>query len=530
MKNKVFKRIFSRFPLTALIIILMFVALYLISVYGFYYLGNALVALFPALEEYTEHMEIGFEIMRWIIVLIAVLHCANRDMVPETKIPWLLCITIMNLFGVAIYVVFSWHRPSRKERRLYRALFDITEERAAKGSSPEELRSKMGHWSAVSVALSTANPSAAIHAGTKTEYFPVGEKFRDRLLGDLEHAEKYILLEYFIIERGEFWNAILEILERKVKEGVIVRLMYDDIGCMGKIHLNYHRTLRKKGIDCIKFNPFVPVVTSVHNNRDHRKIVVIDGKVGYTGGINLADEYVNAVQPFGHWKDTAVRLEGAGVHNLTLLFYRLYCMQKKEVEDITPFLVQKHEHFEDEGFVQPFGDGPHPLYKRHLGEDVYVNIISSANKYVWISTPYLIIDYRMREALTLAAQRGVDVRIVTPHVPDKKVAFALTRSNYAALIKGGVKIYEYTPGFMHAKMVLADDDVALVGTINLDYRAFLYHFEDAVLMYKTRAMESMKADMATTFSLSKQQTLEDAKRSVVWRWVCEIAKLFAPLF
>ncbi len=529
MKNRTLKKLMSRLPLTALAIMGTFVALFLLSVYCFYHLSGWIVFLIPALAPHKDIIDAVLEVIRFLIIFITALHCANRDLVPETKIPWLICITILNLFGVAIYIVFSNHRPSLKTRRLYNAYMARTAKYETRVFSREELREKMGHWASVSEALTTASRASVVRGGTRTEYFESGEAFRDRLLADLESAEKYILLEFFIIEKGEFWNAILDILARKVKEGVEVHLMYDDIGCMGKIHLNYHNTMRKMGIDCVKFNPFIPVVSAVHNNRDHRKIAVIDGKVGYTGGVNLADEYVNAVEYFGHWKDTGVRLEGAAVADLVLLFFRLYGLNKNAVQDIAPYMPEPFET-EDDGLVQVYGDGPFPLYKRHMSEDVYVNIINNAVKYVWITTPYLIIDYRMREALTLAAQRGVDVRVLTPHIPDKKIAFALTRSNYAALIKGGVKVYEYTPGFIHAKSFIADDAVGVVGTINLDYRAFLYHFEDAVLMYRTKAVEQLKADMLATFEVSKEQTIEDAKRSVVWRWVCELAKIFAPLF
>lgn len=288
--------------------------------------------------------------------------------------------------------------------------------------------------------------------------------------------------------------------------------------------------MRKQGIQCVKFNPFLPVVTNVHNTRDHRKIAVIDGRIGYTGGLNLADEYVNLESPYGHWKDSAVRLEGEGVKPLIVMFLTLYNMQRRSTEDFSAYIPERYERFEGEGYVQPYGDGPRPMYARQIGEDVYINLLNGAKGYVYIATPYLIIDYRMREALVMAAERGVDVRIITPHVPDKKIAFSLTRSNYMALIKGGVKIYEYTPGFIHSKIFLCDGEAGVVGTINLDYRSLMHHYENAVLMYKTKALEGVKADMDATFAKSKLQTEEDAKKNVVWRLLCEIAKVFAPLF
>ena len=474
---------------------------------------------------------LGLTALSWLIVFFTVLHAANRDMVPETKIPWILCIVLFNVFGVAVYAVFSSHRPNKRMRKKAVELAACAAPFEQGGVAFSDFSEQTHRFSDVGEALLAVNPAARIYDGTKTQYFSVGEEFRDALLADLERAQKYIFMEYFIIKKGTFWNAVLDVLARKVKEGVEVRFMYDDIGCMGRVHLVYHRKIRKMGIKCVKFNPFVPIVTNVHNNRDHRKIAVIDGKVGYTGGINLADEYVNIDSPFGHWKDTAVRLEGEGVKGLLLMFLKLYNLAVKgEGEDFAPYIPETYERFEDEGYVQPYGGGPRPVYPRSICEDVYINLINAARDYLWVMTPYLIIDYRMREALILAAERGVDVRIIVPHIPDKKVAFSLTRSNYAALIKGGVKVYEYTPGFVHAKGMLADDKAGVVGTVNLDYRSFLHHYENAVLMYKTKALPVMKEDFEKTFSVSRLQTPEDAKKNVVWRWVCEIAKLFAPLF
>lgn len=522
-----FKKLFSRFFIVALTIILMVLFLCALIVAAVVVLNLLLNKYYP---DVTLYVDLGLFVLAWIIVIITALHAANRDMVPETKIPWILCIIVFNVFGVIVYALFSSHRPSRKIRRFYRAVMSSTVQYEERKIPKDTLRDEMRYWASTSEALSTVNPSAVVRTGTKTEYFPSGEAFFEKFLEDLKKAEKYIFLEYFIIERGVMWNAVLTVLEEKVRQGVEVRVLYDDIGCMGKIHLNYHNTLRKKGIQCVKFSMFVPVLTTVHNNRDHRKIAVIDGKIAYTGGLNLADEYINARVRFGYWKDSAVRLEGEGVKNLLLMFLRLYALQVKKIDDVSRFIPESYEKFEGEGYVQPYGDGPFPLYGRHLGEDVYLNIISGARRYVWITTPYLIIDYRMREALVLAAKRGVDVRIITPYIPDKKIAFALTRSNYMALIKGGVKIYEYTPGFIHAKNFLADDQIAVVGTINLDYRSFLFHFEDGVLMYKTKAVKQLKADFEETFAVSALQTEEDAKRSVIWRGLCEIAKIFAPLF
>ena len=523
--KKFFKKIFSRFPLVALTIIALILVFFAVLFGGWYFAAYVLTEVYPVSERIVTAV---VTVLDDLILIIAVVNVVSRDLVPETKIPWILCIIVLNVLGVFIYVLFSSHRPTRRQRKFYRELYAQNKPYAARAVPKETLRGELGHWANVGEALSVSEPSAVIRGNTAVEYFPSGEDFLKRVTGDLERAEKFIFLEYFIVEEGKFWNTLLEILERKAAEGVEVRVMYDDIGSMGKVRAGYYKKLRKKGLKAQKFNHFVPVVTTLHNNRDHRKILVIDGKVGYTGGLNLADEYINETKPLGYWKDNAIRLEGEGVFGLTRMFLGMYQLSTKKVEDISPYLV-KYEA-EGEGYVQPYGGGPVPMYERHLAEDVYINIIGAAHDYLWITTPYLIIDYRMRQALILAAKRGVDVRLVTPHIPDKKLAFGLTRSNYMALIKGGVKIYEFTPGFVHAKTFLADDKVGTVGTVNLDYRSFLYHFEDGVVLYKTPALRDIKDDFEKTFEASKLQTEEDAKKSPVWRWLCEIAKIFAPLF
>ena len=521
------KKLFSRFSFVALTIILIFIVDVLLVAAIVLFLYGLCVHVFPVSEPY---MVWGLRVLNWIIMFLAVLHCSNRDMLPETKIPWLLCILLLNSFGVAIYLTFCTNRPLKRQSAAFHRLRAAHEYLEPSAEEQKKLREELGDWADESEALYCENRNAALYTGTKTEYFDSGEAFAPRFIADLESAKEYIFLEYFIISKGKFWTAVLNVLRRKAEEGVEVRLMYDDVGSMSKVRASYHKIMRKQGIQCVKFNPFLPVVTNVHNTRDHRKIAVIDGRIGYTGGLNLADEYVNLESPYGHWKDSAVRLEGEGVKPLIVMFLTLYNMQRRSTEDFSAYIPERYERFEGEGYVQPYGDGPRPMYARQIGEDVYINLLNAAKGYVYIATPYLIIDYRMREALVMAAERGVDVRIITPHVPDKKIAFSLTRSNYMALIKGGVKIYEYTPGFIHSKIFLCDGEAGVVGTINLDYRSLMHHYENAVLMYKTKALEGVKADMDATFAKSKLQTEEDAKKNVVWRLLCEIAKVFAPLF
>ncbi len=525
--KRLLKKLFSRFTFVGLAIILIFLASVALIVTAVYV---ALLLFDHYLPDYTVYLYYALVVLDWLILVATVLHAANRDMLPETKLPWLLCIVTLNVLGVAIYVVFSHNRPTRVQRKRYRLLFEHSAPFRKRVLSKEELQERMGARADTSEALLLSSPAAVPYSDTATEYIASGEAFFKRLMEDLERAEKYIFLEFFIIAKGRMWSEVLSLLERKVKAGVEVRVMYDDIGSMSRVHVRYYKTLRKKGIHCVKFNPFVPVVTNVHNYRDHRKIVIIDGKIAYTGGLNLGDEYINELKLYGHWKDSAVRIEGEAVKSFILLFLAMYNLQNKSEEDFARYIPASYEKFEDEGIVQVYGDGPRPIYDRQIGEDVYLNILNEAKKYVYITTPYLIIDYRMREALSLAAQRGVDVRIITPHKPDKKIAFSLTRSNYFALIKAGVKIYEYTPGFIHSKNFLSDDEIAVVGTINLDYRSLMHHYEDAVLMYKTKAIDGLKQDFEELFSVSEIQTAESAKKNVISRGISEIAKIFAPLF
>ncbi|MDE6273646.1 MAG: cardiolipin synthase [Clostridiales bacterium] len=518
------KIFFSRFFFIGLTIIVLFIVDVVVVVGGVHLLTEVLYAYFPTAGAWARW---ALQMLEWLILIVTVLHIVNRDMLPETKIPWLLCVVGLNVFGVAIYVVFSHNRPSRRQRRKYLQIYEFS--RKFIEESPEKC-SNLGDWADVSYSLNRQSSDAVLYTNTKTQYLKSGEVFFESLVNDLKRAEKYIFLEYFIIARGKMWYTILDILKERAKAGVDIRVIYDDIGCMGKIRAGYYKELRKAGIKCVKFNPFVPVVTNVHNFRDHRKIAVIDGKIGYTGGINLADEYINETHPFGQWKDTAVRLEGEGVRGLILMFLQLYNLRSKETEEFAPYMNETYETFEGEGYVQPYGDGPRPLYGSQIGEETYINVLNTAKKYVYITTPYLIIDYRMRSAIVSAALRGVDVRIIVPHIPDKKIPFALTRSNYSALMKAGVKIYEYTPGFIHAKSFVADDEVGIVGTINLDYRSLLHHFENAVFMYKTKAVMELKADVEETFEVSALQTAEGTKKNIFWRAICEIAKVFAPLF
>ena len=364
------------------------------------------------------------------------------------------------------------------------------------------------------------------YSNTKVKYLRQGEIFCAELLEELNRAQKYIFMEYFIIEQGKMWNTILHILKNKVKQGVEVRLMYDDLGTINKLPANFNKKMEKLGIKCVKFNSFVPIMSAVHNNRDHRKMTIIDGKVGFVSGLNLADEYVNLKQPFGHWKDTGLKLTGEAVKSMLYMFLQIFEVQSQKFESFTNYIYQGNFD-EGEGYVCPYGDGPKYFYKEYVAENVYLNLINQAQKYVWITTPYLIIDNKLTTALTNAAMRGVDVRIITPHVPDKKTIFRITRSSYRQLQKSGVKIYEYEKGFIHAKQVLCDDEIAILGTINFDYRSLLHHYECGVLMCKTKCLQDMKTDFEHLFNISID--MKDFKQNALVRMFCAILKIFTPM-
>ena len=343
---------------------------------------------------------------------------------------------------------------------------------------------------------------------------------------DLKKAKKYIFMEYFIIERGQMWDSILKILEEKARQGLDIRIMYDDIGAMYKLPYNYPNKLKKIGIKCVKFNSFIPIASALHNNRDHRKMTIIDGKVGYVSGLNIADEYINVVQRFGYWKDTGVKIRGKAIESLLLMFLQLYNVQTQNMDNYKDYLKDV-KPINSKGFVCPFGDGPKYFYSEYVAENVYLNIINNAHDYLWITTPYLIIDSKLTNALCLAAKRGVDVRIITPHIPDKKTIFMLTRSSYRLLKAAGVKIYEYEKGFVHAKQFLVDDDLAIVGTINLDYRSLLHHYECGVLMKGVSCIKDIKADFEDMFKSSID--MKDYKQSKFIRLYCAIIKAFTPM-
>ena len=359
------------------------------------------------------------------------------------------------------------------------------------------------------------------------EYYPLGEVQFEHLLAEMEKAEKFIFLEFFIITKGYMFDTISELLIRKAKAGVDVRLMYDGIGTGMLNSKKIFRKLSDNGVKCKEFNPFRPMLSSIQNNRDHRKIVVIDGKTAFSGGTNLADEYINRIQRFGHWKDTGFMVRGRAVRNYTIMFLSLWEPLGSPEEYAHLFPDIETVTYRD-GFIQPFSDSP--LDDEPVGKSVYMELINNARQYVYITTPYLILDEEMTNALCFAAKKGVDVRIITPHIPDKWYVYMIAWNNYPELISRGVKIYEYTPGFIHAKTVIADGTTAVIGTINFDFRSFYLHFESAAVLYSCSMIEDMRRDFEETLKKSQLITEEECKKRPFYKKAAgSILNVFAPL-
>lgn len=443
------------------------------------------------------------------------------------KISWIIIIMGFPVFGGLLYVFFGNKNPSRKMRA---QIEKVHVENSKILKQREEVLSQLTEENERIAGRSRylCNKSSyPIWKNTKTQYYSLGDYLFEDLLLDLKHAKKFIFLEFFIIEDGIFWGSILEILKEKAREGVDVRLIYDDIGCLTVLPKKYNKEMEAAGISCMVFNPFKPVLSLAMNNRDHRKIAVIDGKIAYTGGVNLADEYINVADRFGHWKDTAMRFQGDGVANFTVMFLEMWNAFRKTDEDFKVFLPQSEGVKDTLGYVQPFGDTP--LDDEPTAENLYIDILNHASKYVYIFTPYLIISDTMRHALCMAAARGVDVKIMTPGIPDKKIIFRMTRSNYKELLKAGVEIYEYTPGFLHAKSYVSDDETAVVGTINMDYRSLYLHFECGAYLYKTPSVLDVKHDFLETMKRARKIELKYLRQGILAEMFDSILAIMSPL-
>mgnify|MGYP005771626891 CR=1 FL=1 len=468
-----------------------------------------------------------FYIALYLTEIFCVLSIINSHDNPDYKIPWLILVLTLPIGGFMIYFMFYNRKLSKK---YIRRLEKINEQQIKKDNKETlDKLAKISEEASLNARLLCNLANTHIYENTKANYYSLGEEMGGAMLEDLKKAKKFIFLEYFIIEEGKFWNSVLSILKEKVALGVEVRVIYDDIGCMMTLPGDYYKTLNKMGIKCVPFSKLKGQANNEFNNRSHRKILVIDGEIGYNGGINLADEYINAFEKYGHWKDIGVRIEGEAVNELTRLFLSDYEMNiTSEVEDFTPYLSNKGNTLQD-GFVIPFGDGPEPLYKYRISKTMIMTMLNQAKHYVYMTTPYLIIDNELVECIKNAALRGIDVRIITPHIPDKKLIFLMTRSYYKELIDVGVKIYEYTPGFIHAKSYISDDEVAIVGSMNLDYRSLVHHFENGIYFYHHSVIKWIKEDINKTIDKSILINEKPIKNNLINRLLREIVYTISPL-
>lgn len=467
-------------------------------------------------------------IIIFIVALIIFFKIVNKQEDPEFKIPWIVGMLLLPFFFSMLFLIFGNHGLRKKEKKIVeenkRAFAEHNARRMVMfDRGKESLGNAVG---AFNYLVSTTG--LTVHANNRVTYYKCGEEFFPAMLEGLKQAEKFILMEFFIITDGKEWDAVLEILKEKAQSGVEVKIIYDDMGCSGTISPRTPKLLKKFGIDCVKFHPFRPILSGMYNNRDHRKIVIIDHKMAFTGGINLADEYANEIKRFGYWKDTMVKVEGSAIGNLITIFLQNYNLSTFSISDYDRYLINDYARYEDEGAVMPFADGPGGIDDALIGEQTYINVLNYAKEEVFISTPYLIPTYQLLDAMRNAALRGVKVHLILPGIPDKKIVYKVAQSNFNYLLDAGVRIYTYTPGFNHMKTVLADESLAVVGTINFDFRSLVHHFECATLIYKSPCLKDIKADFVKMLEDSAEVSID----YTLGRWtrrLCNVIKLISPL-
>ena len=505
--------VFGRTGLFLLLLVVQVVVLF----GGFFLLGEKIIVF---------NYVAGFVAMMILIYVVG----SRRD--ANMKMTWIILVLSVPIFGVVLFI-YTRIQPGTQARA--ERLAQLIEEQRPylapqRETIEKELVDARQEYGIFKYIYEGGDYPSYRDAAVK--YYPLGEdKFEDMLL-QLRRARKFIFLEYFIIEEGEMWNAILSILKEKAAEGVEVRLMYDGTCNLSLLPRDFPRRMEDVGIQCRVFSPMIPFLSTHQNNRDHRKICVIDGRVAFTGGVNLADEYINRKERFGHWKDTAIMVQGAAVDSFTLMFLQMWHLEDNGREDYLKYIVASDEQIDEDmkrgGFIAPYGDSP--LDQEEVGEKIYTDIVSKAESHVHIMTPYLILSETMVHTLIFAAQRGIDVKIILPHIPDKAYAYWLARTHYMELITGGVKIYEYTPGFVHAKVFCSDNIRGVVGTINLDYRSLYLHFECAAYIYDNPVIQDIEEDFNQTLKKCERITVENCRR---FSWPSRIAgralKIVAPL-
>lgn len=509
VRKGIMRLIFSRFFIIAVLLVLQ------------------VAVLVMAYLQFTEKLPILLN-LQWVFSFVMLIYLFNSSMDSSAKLTWMLIMAIIPIPGAVMLFWTQSNVGHRMETKLVKNEIDST---LSYLKQPENVIKEIEHDGSGTDDISkylNRTGCFPVYDKTKVTYYPLGEKKFEAMLRELEKAEKYIFMEYFIVEEGYMWGRILDVLLRKAEEGVEVRVMYDGMCEMSTLPPNYFKLLEAKGIHAKAFSPIKPVVSSHYNYRDHRKILVIDGKVAFNGGVNLADEYINRIERFGHWKDTAVMLKGPAARSFALMFLQMWNIGPEESDYDKWLSLPEHVEEDANGYVMPYCDCPLDKYK--AGEAVYMDVLNRATDYVHIMSPYLILDGELETALCFAAQRGVDVKLILPGIPDKKLAYSLAKTHYSALYNAGVKIYEYTPGFVHAKVFVSDDIKAIVGTINLDYRSLYHHFECATYMYKTDCIADIESDFQKTLSKCREvSTVSIKKEKIYYKIIGGLAKIIAPL-
>lgn len=469
-----------------------------------------------------------FTVFSTIVVIIII----NKQQNSSFKLAWIIPVLVIPVFGSLFYLYMELEMGTKLITRRAKQLIGETKGYLTQNEVVlQNLKEKAAGVGNLADYLNQYG-GYPVYENTYVEYFPSGEAKFEKLKEELEKAKHFIFMEYFIVERGEMWNALLEILERKVKEGVEVRFMYDGMCSIVLLPYSYPKELQAKGIKAKMYAPIRPALSSYQNNRDHRKIVVIDGHTAFTGGINLADEYINKKERFGYWKDTAVMLKGDAVRSFTIMFLQTWNVSERTPEAYETYLPEPGNlcpgDLPQGGYVIPYGDSP--LDHETVGEQVYLDILYQAKKYVHMMSPYLILDDDMMRALMYSAKRGVETILIMPHIPDKKYAYLLARTYYKPLLNAGVEIYEFTPGFVHAKVFVSDDDTAVVGTINLDYRSLYLHFECAAYLYQSPVIPEIEQDFQETLKQCQKITKQDCMEYPLSKRIAgQALRLFAPL-
>lgn len=486
-----------------------------------------LLFLFTKVSEYAT-------IIDWVTRIVAiflVLGLYSMDKTSSMKMPWIILMLAFPILGVSLYLLVGLNGSTKKMRARYEEIDKKLLPYLPDNRQILEWMKKESPQAGAIASYLTNYSCYPVYQNTDVTYYDEAIKGLDAQLEDLSKAEKFIFMEYHAIEDEEAWQRIQTVLEDRVKAGVEVRIFYDDMGSIWFVNMDFATKLKSLGIKCRVFNPILPGLNMFLNNRDHRKITVIDGKIAYTGGYNLANEYFNITHPYGIWKDTGIRMEGDAVKSMTVAFLEMWnAAGNVKSKELVPekYVINYAYQAQQRGYVQPYADSP--LDGEQVGEEVYISMANKAEKYCWFITPYLIITDEMTHALTLAAKRGVDVRIITPGIPDKKMVYSVTRSFYHNLVKHGVRIYEWTPGFCHAKMSVADDRMATCGTINLDYRSLYHHFENGCFLADCDAVLEIRDDLIRTMGESREVTEQYKEgRSAGLRLGQLILRLFAEL-